>query len=148
MPLDSNYIAKTVSSSLMTDMTLLVNLHKKLDCIYYKNFTFKVFDLQKTTFFLLQPKKKMLMLQLVYKVALFFYCLLYFIQYSVHFFTLKIMLKYSMHTIHGRQLILVKLFLKNKNILLAKNHCEMQVLTILVCTLYSIKYGTFFVETY
>jgi hypothetical protein len=36
----------------------------------------------------------------------------------------------------------VKLFLKNKNILFAKNHCEFHVRTILVCTLYSIKYGT------
>ncbi len=37
-------------------------------------------------------------------------------------------------------LILVKLLLKNKNF--AKNHCEIQVRTILVCALYSIKYGT------
>ncbi len=28
--------------------------------------------------------------------------LLYFIEYSVHFFTLKMMLKYSLRTIHGR----------------------------------------------
>jgi hypothetical protein len=26
----------------------------------------------------------------------------YFIEYSAHFFTLKMMLKYSLHTIHGR----------------------------------------------
>ncbi len=31
---------------------------------------------------------------------------------------------------------------KNKNIS-SKNHCEIQVRTILVCALYSIKYGTF-----
>ncbi len=31
---------------------------------------------------------------------------------------------------------------KNKNIY-SKNHCEIQVRTILVCALYSIKYGTF-----
>jgi hypothetical protein len=36
----------------------------------------------------------------------------------------------------------MKLFLKNKNNFLVKNHCEIQVRTILVCTLYSIKYGT------
>ncbi len=35
----------------------------------------------------------------------------------------------------------VKLFLKNKNNFFAKNHCEIQVRTILVYTLYSIKYG-------
>jgi hypothetical protein len=34
----------------------------------------------------------------------------------------------------------VKLFLKNKNNIFAKNHGEIQVRTILVCTLYSIKY--------
>jgi hypothetical protein len=28
----------------------------------------------------------------------------YFIEYSVHFFTLKMMLKYSLHTIHERLL--------------------------------------------
>jgi hypothetical protein len=36
---------------------------------------------------------------------------------------------------------LVKLFLKNKNNFLAKNHFEIQVRTILICTLYSIKYS-------
>ncbi len=36
----------------------------------------------------------------------------------------------------------MKLFLKNKIIFLAKNHWEIQVHTILVCTLYLIKYGT------
>jgi hypothetical protein len=37
----------------------------------------------------------------------------------------------------------VKLFLKNKNkIFFAKNHCEIQVHTILVCALCAIKYGT------
>jgi hypothetical protein len=35
----------------------------------------------------------------------------------------------------------VKLFLKNENIFVAKNDCEIQVRTILVCTLYSIKYS-------
>jgi len=30
--------------------------------------------------------------------------ILYFIKYSAHFFTLKKMLKYSLHTIHGRYL--------------------------------------------
>ncbi len=35
----------------------------------------------------------------------------------------------------------LKLFLKNKYNFFAKNHCEIQVCTILVCTLYSIKYG-------
>ncbi len=35
----------------------------------------------------------------------------------------------------------MKLFLKNKNNFFAKNYCEIQVRTILVCTLYSIKYG-------
>jgi hypothetical protein len=35
----------------------------------------------------------------------------------------------------------VKLFLKNKNNIFAKNHCEIKVRTILVCALYSIKYG-------
>jgi hypothetical protein len=37
--------------------------------------------------------------------------------------------------------MLMKLFLKNKNIFFAKNQCEIQLNTILVCTLYSIKYG-------
>jgi hypothetical protein len=32
--------------------------------------------------------------------------------------------------------------LKSKNNFFAKNHCEIQVRTILLCTLYSIKYGT------
>ncbi len=80
----------------------------------------------------------------------------YFIKYSAHFFTLKMMLKYSLCTIYGRLLrkglrwllwwinlqflIPMKLFLKNKNNSFAKNHCEIQVCTILVCTLYSIKY--------
>ncbi len=35
----------------------------------------------------------------------------------------------------------MKLFLKNKNNFFATNHCEIQVRTILVCALYSIKYG-------
>jgi hypothetical protein len=37
----------------------------------------------------------------------------------------------------------VKLLLKNKTIFFAKNHCEIQVRSILVCALYSIKYSTF-----
>ena len=36
----------------------------------------------------------------------------------------------------------MKYFLKNKNNFFAKNHCEVQACTILVCALYSIKYGT------
>jgi hypothetical protein len=36
----------------------------------------------------------------------------------------------------------MKLLLKNKNIFFAQNHCEIQVCTILVCALYSIKYST------
>jgi hypothetical protein len=36
-----------------------------------------------------------------------------------------------------------ELFLKNKIIFFAKNHCEIQVCTILVCALYSIKYSSF-----
>ncbi len=35
----------------------------------------------------------------------------------------------------------MKLVLKNKNIFVAKNDCEIHVRTVLVCTLYSIKYG-------
>jgi hypothetical protein len=35
----------------------------------------------------------------------------------------------------------VKSFLKNKNIFFAKNHCEIQVPTVLVCALYSVKYS-------
>jgi hypothetical protein len=82
----------------------------------------------------------------------------YFIKYSVHFFTLKMMLKYYLRTIYGRYLrkclrwllwwinlqglSLVKLFFKIKITFFAKNHCEFQVRTILVCTLYSIKYGS------
>jgi hypothetical protein len=38
----------------------------------------------------------------------------------------------------------VKLLLKNKNNFFAKNHCEIQLCTILVCALYPIKYGTYF----
>ncbi len=38
----------------------------------------------------------------------------------------------------------MRLFLKNKNNFFAKNHCEIQVRTILVCTLYSIEYGITF----
>jgi hypothetical protein len=34
----------------------------------------------------------------------FFTIIPYFIEYSAHFFTLKMMLKYSLHTIHGRML--------------------------------------------
>ncbi len=73
---------------------------------------------------------------------------------SAQYFTLKMMLKYSLCTIQLRNglrwllwwinlqsLNLVKLFLKNKNNFFAKNHCEFQVRTILVCTLYTIKYG-------
>jgi hypothetical protein len=44
--------------------------------------------------------------------------------------------------IHLQWLILAKLFLKNKNIIFAKNNCEIQMCTILVCALYSIKYNT------
>jgi hypothetical protein len=36
----------------------------------------------------------------------------------------------------------VKLFLIKINKVFAKNHCEIQVRTILVCALYSIKHGT------
>ena len=43
--------------------------------------------------------------------------------------------------INLRQLILVKIFLKNKNNFYAKNHCEIHVNTILVCALCSIKYS-------
>ncbi len=32
---------------------------------------------------------------------------------------------------------------KLKNFFFVKNHCEIQVRTMLVCTLYAIKYGTF-----
>jgi hypothetical protein len=42
------------------------------------------------------------------------------------------------------EIILVKLFLKNKIFFFAKNHCEIQVRTMLVCTLYSIKYSKCF----
>ncbi len=35
----------------------------------------------------------------------------------------------------------MKLFLKNKNNFYAKNHCEIKLRIILVCALYSIKYG-------
>ena len=35
-----------------------------------------------------------------------------------------------------------EIILEKQNIFFAKNHCEIQVRTILVCTLYSIKYGT------
>jgi hypothetical protein len=35
----------------------------------------------------------------------------------------------------------VKLLLKIKNNFFAKNYCEIQVRTILICALYSIKYG-------
>ncbi len=66
------------------------------------------------------------------------------------------MLKYSLRTIHGRLprkgfiwflwwinlqlLILVKLFYK-KIFFFAKNHCEIQVRTILICAFYSIEYS-------
>jgi hypothetical protein len=39
----------------------------------------------------------------------------------------------------------LKLFLNNKNKFFAKNHCEIQVRTILVCALYSIKYRNFLI---
>ncbi len=87
----------------------------------------------------------------------YIYKLPYFIKFSAYFFTLKMMLKYSLYTIHGMQsrkglrwllwwlilqwLILVKLFLKNKIFFFAKNHCEIQVHAILVRALYTIKYG-------
>ncbi len=67
------------------------------------------------------------------------------------------LLKYLLCTIHGRYLrkglrwilwwinlqllIHVTLFLKNKNNFFSKNRCEIQVRTILICTLYSIKYS-------
>jgi hypothetical protein len=38
-------------------------------------------------------------------------------------------------------IMFVKLFLKNKNNFFAKNQCEIQLSTKLVCALYSIKYG-------
>ncbi len=75
-----------------------------------------------------------------------------FYEYSAHFFTLKMMLKYSLPTINGRQLkkglrlllwwinlqqlFHLKLFLK---FFFAKNHCEIQVRIILVGALYPIK---------
>jgi hypothetical protein len=37
-----------------------------------------------------------------------------------------------------------EIILENKNNFFVKNHCEIQVHTILVCALYSIKYGNFF----
>ncbi len=43
--------------------------------------------------------------------------------------------------INLRWLILVNLFLKNNINFFAKNHSEIQVRTVLVCALYSIKYG-------
>ncbi len=42
----------------------------------------------------------------------------------------------------------MKLFLKNKNNFFAKNHCEIQVHTILVCTLYSIKNSNYMMEMF
>jgi hypothetical protein len=82
-----------------------------------------------------------------------FWQLLYLIEHSGHFFTCKMILKYSLRTIHGRSLekglrclvwwinfqwlILVKLFSKKNS---DKNYYEFQVHTILVCALYSIKY--------
>jgi hypothetical protein len=38
-----------------------------------------------------------------------------------------------------------EIILKNKLIFFAKNHCEIQVSTIHVCALYSIKYGKYFI---
>jgi len=44
-----------------------------------------------------QPIKQYWLLKLHKKIYL-----LYFFEYRVHFFKLKMMLKYSLHTIHGR----------------------------------------------
>jgi hypothetical protein len=41
-----------------------------------------------------------------------------------------------------------EIILKNKNNFFAKNHCEIQVRTILVCTLYLIKYGNCDIKVY
>ncbi len=58
----------------------------------------------------------------------------YFIEYSAHFFSLKMMLNYYVPTILGRchspTLFISKVF---------KQNCKMKVSTILSCTLYSIK---------
>jgi hypothetical protein len=38
------------------------------------------------------------------------------------------------------------IFLKTKIVVFAKNHCEFQVHTVLVCTLYTIKYGKLVID--
>jgi hypothetical protein len=70
------------------------------------------------------------------------------------------MVKYSLRTLHDLRwfkmaIMMNKLAMINsceiilealKNNFFAKNHCEIQVGTILVCALYPIKYGTFDLE--
>ncbi len=75
------------------------------------------------------------------------------IKYSAHFFTLKNDAEifpvnytwkvtekgYNVMAFMMQWIILVKLCVKNKVCCFAKNHCEIQVHTILVCALYLIK---------
>jgi hypothetical protein len=51
---------------------------------------------------------------------------------------------FMMASMMNKLVILLKLFLKNKINFFAKNHCQIQVHTILVCALYSIKYSNLF----
>jgi hypothetical protein len=64
-----------------------------------------------------------------------------FIWHIIHGSLLTKDLRWLLWWINLQWLILVKLSLKNKNNFFAKYHCEIQVHTILVCTLYSIKYS-------
>jgi len=133
-------------------MCSLINL-----CLWFNLTQNKLRQLKETC------SRKCEKLENAYNFQIYVCRILYFIKYSVPSFTLKMMLKYSLSTIHRRYLrkglrwllwwinlqgsTLVKLFLKNKNIFFAKNYYEFQVRTILVCALYSINYGKLFVGT-
>jgi hypothetical protein len=71
----------------------------------------------------------------------------------VHFFTLKMMLKQSLRsTIHVAQkgfkiafmlhklAVIISFGIIHENFFFCQNHCEIQVGTLLVCALFSIKY--------
>ncbi len=81
------------------------------------------------------------------------WCTLFYIENDAEIFPAHYMLKVAekglrwlLWWINLQWLILVKLFLKNRNKNFAKNHCEIQVRTILECVWYSIKYGEWFCE--
>ncbi len=71
--------------------------------------------------------KKYIYFIYIYLYFYFYFIYIYFIEYIAHFFILKMMLKYSLRTMHGRQLRkgLKMAFTRNK--LAMNDSCEIIV---------------------